>query len=181
MPHQLVEVNTITDIFPQYRETPVGLLLEYHNLNKTFSVVKKPQILIGTCMDNRKSLWIPENFAYIIRAGGANLMYSEFQVSYAISMAGLRYIALIAHSNCEMVNLHTAKDQFVQGMVDHAGWHEENAEHHFDHLSGFYEIGDELGFIIDEAKRLQKRYPKVMVAALFLNDEGRLCQIEAMK
>ena len=38
------------------------------------------------CMDNRKHLHIPDNFAFIIRSGGANLRYSEFKVSYAIAV-----------------------------------------------------------------------------------------------
>ena len=32
-----------------------------------------------------KKLDIPDNFAFIIRAGGANLRYSEFKISFAIS------------------------------------------------------------------------------------------------
>jgi carbonic anhydrase len=73
-------------------------------------------------MDNRKHLHIPDNFAYIIRSGGANLRYSEFKVSYAISAGGIKHIALIGHNNCGMVNLNSRKDQFVYGLEQNAGW-----------------------------------------------------------
>ena len=73
-------------------------------------------------MDNRKSLRIPDNFAYIIRTGGANLRYSEFKVSYAIAVGNVEHIALIGHNNCGMVNLVSKKEQFINGLVDKAGW-----------------------------------------------------------
>ena len=179
MSNQLIAVNSKSDILPKYRKTPIGALLEYHNLNKTFAHCDKAQILIGMCIDNSKSLWIPDNFAFIIRAAGANLLYSEFQISYAISIANLKHIALIAHNHCGMVDLSSIKSQFVAGLVQNAGWKADNAEHHFDQLSVFFEIGNETRFIIEEAKRLQKRYPKVMVAPLYFNvDDGKIYQVE---
>ncbi len=179
MSDQLIAVNLKSDIFPRYRQTPVGALLEYHNLNKTFISYDQAQILIGMCIDNRKSLWIPDNFAFIIRSVGANLMYSEFQISFAISIANLKHIALIAHNHCRMVNLWSRKEQFVTGLVNNAGWKTRNAEHHFDQLSGFFEIDNEITFIVEEARRLQKRYPKVMVAPLYYNvDDGKIYQVK---
>ncbi|HBL74020.1 MAG: carbonic anhydrase [Bacteroidetes bacterium GWF2_42_66] len=180
MSNQLIAVNSKSDILTPYRQTPIGDLLEYHNLNKTFTRYDKSQILIGMCVDNRKSLWIPENFAVIIRAAGANLIYSEFQISFAISIANLKHIALIAHNHCGMVNLSSIKEQFVAGLVQNAGWKAENAENHFNQLSVFFEIGNETEFIVEEAKRLQKRYPKLTVAPLYFNiDDGMLYQIGA--
>ena len=86
--NRLVPIKTIDDIFPEYRNTPVGDLLAYRNLNRPFDSYARAQLLIGMCMDNRKHLQIPDNFAYIIRAGGANLRYSEFKVSYGIAVGG---------------------------------------------------------------------------------------------
>lgn len=178
MSNQLIAVNSKSDILPQFRQTPIGDLLEYHNLNKTFTRYDKSQILIGMCFDNRKSLWIPENFAFIIRAAGANLIYSEFQISFAISTANLKHMVLIAHNHCGMVNLPSIKKQFVAGLVSNAGWKAENAENHFNQLSVFFEIGNETDFIVEETKRLQKRYPKLTVAPLYFNlDDGMLYQI----
>ena len=95
---RLIAVMIESDILPAYRKTPIETLLAYQNLNRPHGVHDKAELLIGMCMDNRKHLRIPENFAYIIRAGGGNLRYSEFKVSYAIAIGGVSTIALLAHT-----------------------------------------------------------------------------------
>lgn len=176
---KLIEVNSTGDIFAQYQDTPIGLLLEYQNLNRPFCHYQQPQMLIGMCMDNRKNLWIPDNFAYVIRSGGANLFYHEFQVSYAIGVGGVKYIALIGHSGCGMVHLDERREQFISGLVRNAGWKKETARMHFENLSMFFEIGDAVEFVMAEADRLRKRYPAVLVAPLFYEMEtGRMLQIK---
>ena len=102
---RLIHIEKPADIPEVYLNTPIGLLLEYHNLNRDFENYSNARLLVGMCMDNRKHLHMPDNFAYIIRSGGANLRYSEFKVSFAISVGGVKHIALIGHSNCGMVNL----------------------------------------------------------------------------
>jgi len=162
------------DIPEQYRDTSIGLLLEYHNLNKPYEAYSTAQLLIGMCMDNRKHLHIPDNFAYIIRSGGANLRYSEFKVSYAISVGGARSIALIGHTQCGMVNLIARKELFIRGLVDGAGWSTDQAEKHFLRFAHIYEIGNEVDFILSEVKRLRIQYPKILVAPLFYRVENNL-------
>jgi carbonic anhydrase len=169
--NRLLTIASKEDILPQYRETPIGLLLEYHNLERDFDSYTNAELLIGMCMDNRKHLHIPDNFAFIIRTGGANLRYSEFKVSYAISVGGIRCIALIGHTQCGMVNLMARKDQFVQGLVKAAGWQLQSAEEHFFHFAPMFEIGNEVDFILSEVKRLRLRYPKIMVAPLLYRVE----------
>lgn len=168
---RLQSIHRTTDIFSEYRNTPVGLLLEYHNMNRSLDKYTKPELLIGMCMDNRKHLHIPDNFAYIIRSGGGNLRYSEFKVSYAIAIGRVRHIALIGHNNCGMVNLFSCKDQFVRGLVETAGWDNEQAEEHFMHFAPMFEIGNEIDFLLSEAKRLRLRYPKITVVPLFYQIE----------
>ncbi|HLA06105.1 MAG TPA: carbonic anhydrase [Anaerolineales bacterium] len=172
--NRLVVVSTAEDIFPEYKNSPVGLLLEYHNLNRPLDEYAKAELLIGMCMDNRKHLRIPDNFAFIIRAGGANLRYSEFKVSYAIAVGGVKSIALIGHTNCGMVNLMSRKDLFIQGLVESAGWEREWAEEHFMHFAPIFEIGNEIDFVLSEAKRLRLRYPKIQVVPLFYRVEDNL-------
>ncbi|MBF8282511.1 MAG: carbonic anhydrase [Anaerolineales bacterium] len=46
-------------MFPEYRDTPIGLLMEYHNLNRPLDEYAQAQLLIGMCMDNRKHLRNP--------------------------------------------------------------------------------------------------------------------------
>lgn len=118
-------------------------------------------------MDNRKYLHIPDNFAFIIRTGGANLRYSEFKVSYAIAVGQVKHIALIGHNNCGMVNLISRKENFIQGLVETAGWESKSAEEHFLHFAPMFEINNEIDFILSEVKRLRNRYPKIQIAPMF--------------
>ena len=120
--NRLIPIISKNDILTEYKETPVGLLLEYHNLNREFELYSNAQLLVGMCMDNRKHLHMPDNFAFIIRSGGANLRYSEFKVSFAISVGEVKHIALIAHSNCSMVNLISKKTQFINKLSENGGW-----------------------------------------------------------
>lgn len=161
-----IPINSINDIPKHYRNTPIGRLLEYHNLNRPPEAYTHAELLVGMCMDNRKQLHIPDNFAFIIRAGGANLRYSEFKVSYAIAVGGIRCIALIGHTQCGMVNLIARKEQFVEGLVKAAGWERQAAEEHFFHFAPMFEIGNEVDFVLSEVKRLRLRYPGILVAPL---------------
>jgi len=110
---------------------------------------------------------MPDNFAFIIRAGGANMRYSEFKVSYAIAVGKVSYIALIGHNNCGMVNLISRKTEFINGLVNIAGWKREKAEEHFMQFAPMFEIGNETDFILNETKRLRLLYPKIVIAPMF--------------
>lgn len=168
---RLISINTIEDIPSVYLETPIGLLLEYHNLNRPQESFDSAMILVGMCMDNRKHLNIPDNFAFIIRSGGANLRYSEFKVSFAIAVGQVNHIALIGHNNCGMVNLVSRKQEFITGLVSGAGWQKETAEEHFMHFAPMFEIGNEIDFILNETRRLRLRYPKIIIAPLYYTVE----------
>jgi len=160
------------DIPLKYLNTPFGELLRFQNLNADFKNYDSAQLLVGMCMDNRKQLRIPENYAYIIRTGGANLRYSEFKVSYAIALGNIKHIALIAHDNCGMVNLISKRQQFVEGLCTNAGWTKERAEEHFMNYAPIFEIDNEVDFVVKESKRLAEKYTGVMVVPLFysIND-----------
>ncbi|MGH7231962.1 MAG: hypothetical protein ACREJU_11485 [Nitrospiraceae bacterium] len=95
----LAPVTHPSDILPAFRDTPIADLLAYHNLAEPHGPYEKARLLVGMCMDHRERLRIPENFSYILRAG-ANLLDSEFQVSYAIAIGGISAIALIVHTHC---------------------------------------------------------------------------------
>jgi len=173
--NRLLPVLTITDIPQPYRDTPIGLLVEYHNLDRPFEEYQNAKLLVGMCMDNRKHLHMPDNFSYIIRTGGANLRYSEFKVSFAIAVGGVKHIALIGHNHCGMVNLISKKEQFVKGLVESSGWLPEQAEEHFMHFAPMFEIGNEVDFILSETKRLRLRYPKIVIAPmLYLVEDNKL-------
>ncbi len=170
--YRLIDISKTGDILSKYRQTPIELLLEYHNLDRPLDKHLNAQLLIGMCMDNRKHLRIPDNFSFIIRSGGANLRYSEFKISYAISVGGIQHIALIGHTNCGMVNLKSRKDQFIKGLVEKAGWDKNEAEDHFTHFAPKFEIGNEIDFVLSEAKRLRLMYPKICIAPMFYKVEN---------
>jgi carbonic anhydrase len=172
--NRLISIKKIEDIKPEYRNTPIGLLLEYHNLNRDFQDYSSAQLLVGMCMDNRKHLHIPDNFAFIIRTGGANLRYSEFKVSFAIAVGEVKHIALIAHSNCGMVNLISKKNQFIEKLSENGGWTLEQAEEHFNNYAPMFEINNEIDFILSETLRLRQRYPKVQIAPMYYKVEDNL-------
>jgi carbonic anhydrase len=168
---RLLKVEKPSDIPAGYRKTPVGLLFEYHNLRRAYDDYTQAKLLIGMCMDNRKHLHIPPNFAFIIRSGGANLRTSEFKVSYAISVGGVEHIALIGHNHCGMVCLTDRKKLFVDGLVKRGGWTKKAAEEHFESYAPIFEIGNEIDFVLSETQRLRCRYPKIKVAPLLYKVE----------
>lgn len=175
---RLLTISTLDDIPEPYRETPVGLLLRYHNLGQPHDRYDSAQLLIGMCMDNRNQLRIPNNFSFIIRAGGANLRYSEFKVSFAIAVGGITHMALIGHNHCGMVNLVSRREQFIAGLVERGGWEREMAAQHFNHFAPLFEIGNEIDFVLSEAQRLRLRYPKIQVCPmLYLVEDNRLSLI----
>jgi len=163
---RLIPINSKNDIPEEYRNNPIGLLLEYHNLNRPFEVYQSAQLLIGMCMDNRKHMQMPDNFSYILRTGGGNLRYSEFKVSYAVGVGKVNHIALIGHSNCGMVNLVSKKTEFINGLIETAGWSKEQAEEQFMNFAPMFEIGNAIDFTLSETVRLRRKYPKVQFAPM---------------
>jgi carbonic anhydrase len=173
-------IEKLSDIPASLRGTPIAELLEYQNLDRDINTpAEAPRLLIGMCMDSRKHLRIPDNFAFILRAGGANLRPSEFKVSYAIAVGGVRSIAIIGHTNCGMVNLMSRSTQFIEGMQKNAGWDKQQAEDHFFHFAPLFEIGSEVDFTVSETKRLRMRYPAVQVAPMIYKvEDNRLYLLE---
>src|SRR3989339_893018 len=172
---ELIGIDKNEDILPELRGTPIAHLLEYHNLGRSLDACDKARLLIGMCIDNRKHLRLPNNFAFIIRTGGANLRYSEFKISYCIAIGGIRHIALIGHNNCGMVNLMSRKEQFIKGLVDNAGWSTERAHDHFMHFAPMFEVDNEIEFTLNEARRINGRYPTMQVVPmLYCIEDNRL-------
>jgi carbonic anhydrase len=171
---QVIPVNYRDDILPEYRETPVGLLLEYHNLGRAIGSVASPQLLVGMCMDSRKSLRIPNDFAFVLRTAGANMRDNEFRVSYAIAVGGVRTIALIAHTDCGMARLSERREQFIRGLMEAAGWDEARAARHFEDSAPKFGMSDEVEFVLREASRLRAIYPRITVVPLLYRVEDDL-------
>jgi carbonic anhydrase len=171
---KIIPVNFRDDILPEYRGTPVGLLLEYHNLGRAIGTVAAPQLLIGMCMDSRKSLRIPNDFAFVLRTAGANMRDNEFRISYAIAVGGVRTIVLIAHTDCGMARLGERRNQFIHGLMDAAGWDEARATKHFEDSAPKFGIRDEVDFVLNEAERLRGIYPRIAIVPLLYRVEDDL-------
>ncbi len=173
------KIGHADDIPKSLKGTPVEDLILYQNFAAPHKEYTCAQMLIGMCMDNRKQLKIPENFAYIIRTGGANLRYSEFKVSYAIAVGGVNHIALIAHDRCGMVNLAGKMQTFIEGLSRLENWTPERARDHFLNYAPIYEIEDETEFVQAESKRLSDKYKGITVVPLYYTlDDNRLSLIE---
>lgn len=174
----LVSVTKVEDIFSDYRDTPVGLILEYHNLDRQYELYNNAQVLIGTCMDNRVGLRLPDKFAYIIRTGGGNIQHNDFHISYAIAVGRVKYIVLIGHNKCGMVNLPERKDRFIDVLVKRAGWTRDMAKKHFTQDAPECEIGNEFNYLMNDVRRLRELYPKIMVVPLiYLVEDNMLYQV----
>ncbi len=171
---QIIPVNYRDDILSEYRGTPVERLLEYHNLGRAIGTTTAPQLLIGMCMDSRKSLRIPNDFAFVLRTAGANMRDNEFRISYAIAVGGVRAIVLIAHTDCGMARLAERRDQFINGLMDAAGWDETRAVKHFEDSAPKFGIRDEVDFVVREAERLRAIYPRISVVPLLYRVEDDL-------
>ena len=171
---RVISVNYRYDILPEYRNTPVGLLLEFHNLGRPTGVVTTPQLLIGMCMDSRKSLRMPNDFAFVLRTAGANMRDNEFRISYAIAVGGVRTIVLIAHTDCGMARLTERREQFISGLMNAAGWDEDRATRHFEESAPKFGIRNEVEFVLREADRLGAIYPRITVVPLLYRVEDDL-------
>lgn len=171
---ELYTLNSEEDIPTELRRTPIGEFLRYHNFKAELKPYTKAEVLIGMCMDNRKTLRVPDNFAYILRTGGANLRYSEFKVAYAIAVGEVRHIVLLGHTKCGMVGLINRKDNFINGMVD-AGWEHKYAENFFNSFAPTFEIVDAENFVFNEAARLRSLYPNVVVVPMIYDvDDNKI-------
>lgn len=171
----LFEINSTYDIPLEYRNTPIMKLLEYHNLGREFEQYENAQILIGTCIDYRVNLKIPDNFAFVIRTAGANLRNCDFNVSFSLAIGQLKYLAWIGHTDCGMAKISSLQNNYVEGMVDVVGWDRPKAIESYNSSLQKYQIGNEVDFLLGETTRLRKIYPKIIIAPmLYLVEDSKL-------
>lgn len=170
-----------SDIEPSLANTPIAELIQYHNFQAPFRSYQQATVLVGTCMDHREGLRLPEQFAYTLRMAGGNLRNSDFQISYAVAVGGVTAMALITHAQCGMVNLERKRHPFVDGLVRQCGWTVEEAEQHFQNASPQFEIGNENDFLQTEVVRLRQRYPGILIVPLIYRVEDnrlyRICEM----
>lgn len=81
---------------------PIHILLQSHNEGAIFPPFERPALAVVTCMDSRIRLHLPENFAFVLRTGGANPVPVEPYLAFAVARMGIETIALIGHTDCAM-------------------------------------------------------------------------------
>jgi carbonic anhydrase len=178
MPHRLRPFARPDDILPRYQGTPIERLLRWHNLGDPLPHSGRPELVVGMCMDYRKGLLIPTEFAFVLRAAGANMHDHEFDIAYAVAVGGVTTMALLTHTDCAMSNVGSRRAEFVAGMVERAGWERRAAETLFDTQVEANAIGDPTDFAVREAARLRRTFPQVHVAPLLYRvEDDRIDQI----
>jgi len=176
---RLIAVERADDILVAYRGTPLEALLRFHNLREPLpATTARAQLLVAMCMDHRKDLTIPNDFAFVLRMAGGNVREREFDISYAVAVGGVTTLALLAHTDCGMAHVTAKRRPFVRGLVERAGWTEAQAAAHFDECAARYELGDPVAFVAAEARRIRGLYPGLLVAPfLYHVEDDRLAQI----
>lgn len=176
----LQAVKSENDILPVWRDNAVGQLLRYQNLGGSPSPHPQPALLIATCFEQQAPLRIPEGFAIQLRTAAASLKRDPFKVSWAVGIAGVQAIALVAHDHCGLVGLTGHREAFIRRMIETAGWEQSAAEQHFDHWSDLFQVDDPADFVAGEAARLRIRYPGIPVAPLlYIGESATLQQVLA--
>ncbi|MBX9941361.1 MAG: SulP family inorganic anion transporter [Candidatus Obscuribacterales bacterium] len=172
---RLVPVRTEDDIPEPLRDTPISTLLKCQNMGQIESSLSdSPELIIGMCIDYRKSLTLPQNCAYVIRRTGANMQGSEFSLALALS-AGIKYMALIAHNHCIMSDPHKKRDDFVKSLSTVHGWKVAEASRFFDKHASSREISDAIDFSLKESRRLSKLFKgATFVPMMFLIEDNML-------
>jgi carbonic anhydrase len=179
MTSRFISIRDEKHIPEVYRNTPVGRLFQYHNLGVPWDSYEKAELLIMMCMDGRQILRLPKNFSFVVRNSGARLQGVSFSVSFAIACGGIRYIVVIGHSDCRMVNLESSREEFVRGLSEHCGWKMDEAEKQFLDMSPHFKKKDAAVSVTSEVRLIRSRYPGVVVAPLFYSvKDDYLCLIE---
>lgn len=179
MDERLIPVKETTDIPEQYLGTPIETLLRSHNLGEMFESPENPQLLVSLCMDHRKSLQIPKDFAYIIRNAGAYIEDAGFMISYALSVGGVKTIAVIGHNHCGMRAVSNKGTEFMQGLEKEHGWKHEDALVHYKMGVEKYAIADEIDSVHKMTKSLETHYDNLLVAPMmYLLEDNNLYLIK---
>ena len=174
MTSTMICITDERDIPAEYRDTPIERLLLNHNLMLRPDRYERADMLVLMCMDNRQELRLPENSAFFVRNSGGTQNGVAFSISFAVAVAGIRYIAVIGHSDCMMVNLETRKKDFVENLSEHRLWDRAEAERHFMDMCAQFSKTDAADSVIAEVEFIRSQYPGVIAAPLFYSVEDHM-------
>ena len=163
---RLVSVARDTDIPLPLKHTPFEVLLRSNNMGKIdVTPGDSPQLLIGMCIDYRKSLYLPRDWAFVIRREGANMLGSEFSLAMAMSM-GIKSMALIAHDQCAMARPQNSRDSFIKCLTEEHAWNTDLATRFFEDHIRSREIGNEINFVLEETNRLHRTFKGLTIVPM---------------
>jgi carbonic anhydrase len=164
---RLIDVRSESDVPEAYRGTPIWHLLAAQNLGSVFPVGPTPSLLIATCIDSRVRLELPPGAAFELRDAGVNLnMHSFFQIAFAVSVVGVKHIAVVGHDDCAMTTLASSESAFVEGMAESSQWDAWEAKSFFREHVDDWHVEDPVVTVIGHAQGLRSRFPSVTFAPL---------------
>jgi carbonic anhydrase len=131
-------------------------------------------------MDFRLKLALPDNFAFVLRIGGANIRPVSPYIAFAVAVGQVSAIAVLVHDQCAMEDVELRKDQFVSGLIEHAGWSRSDAEEYVAVCAPLIRIEEPSQVALRQCAQLRKRFPRVRVAPLlYAVADGLVYQIRS--
>ncbi|GIW24074.1 carbonic anhydrase [Meiothermus sp.] len=149
---------------------PVYTLLRSHNEGLSFPPFSHPELAVVTCMDFRIHLRMPENFAFVLRTGGANPEPVEPYLAFSVARMGIQAIALIGHTDCAM----QYPDPYV---LNHLPTDEEHIRHYRAQIAALA-IGEVELFTRRQARKLSVRLGLPVVPLLYRVEDHRLQHLD---
>lgn len=150
---------------------PIEILLQSHNQGQFFPPFDRPVLAVVTCMDFRIQLHMPENFAFVLRTGGANPAPVEPYLAFSVARMGIGAIALIGHTDCAM----QYPDPYV---LNHLPTNEHHIQHYRAQIAALA-IGEVEPFTRRQARKLTARLGLPVVPLLYRVEDHRLVVLDA--
>lgn len=167
----LQSVRSADDILETYRGTRIGDLLAAHNLGTDASVTDPADVVIVTCMDYRIDLRLPDRFAFQLRTAGATPEPVLANLAFAVSVAGVRTIAVIGHTDCAMCRAESGMEAMATHLTTQEHWTPGAARDARHTITQTFEISDPVPATIAYARRLATLFPSCLVAPLLYQVE----------
>lgn len=152
--------------FETEAQTAIDLLIAAHNDGADVPAFRAPQLAIVTCMDFRIRLRLPENFAFVLRSGGANPRPVEPYLAFSVARTGIHAIALIGHTDCAM----QSPDPYVVNDLPTS----EDLKRVYRSEIAALAVGEVTHFTRIEAARLEERFGLPVVPLLYRVEDHKL-------
>lgn len=170
-------VEREADLLHRYRGSAIGDLLTAHNLGRSLPTGSPAELLVITGMDHRVSIDLPESFAYQIRTAGATPEPVLSHVAFAVVVAGVTSICVIAHST-RVTTGAGCVEAMTTRLVEREGWAPDDARAQAERLHHAFRIPDPIRVAWTHAGTLAACFPSCTVAPLLYRfDDGALLQV----